>query len=397
MSKLMYVHNKTAFRILSLAFVVTFLIGGSIFWKLNSNKEVSTDDAQIDGHVHPISARVGGVVTWVNPAVEDTHYIAAGTIIARLDTRDYQPAVDRLKGDLLSEQSQLENARLLVPITQTTASSKLNSARASVVEAEAEADNARAAEQAAKAQVSQAEASFQRAETDRLRYEKLVSTHEISRSEYDTRKMDAVVARAQLDVAKANLQAAQHRIKVFQQHIAERKEDVASASIAPQLVATAVSNVSRLNGEVQKAQAALKDAQQNIGYTDIVAPISGIIGRRSIEAGQRVAPDQLLLDVVDTSNLWVTANFKETQLRNVACGDHVRFYVDTYKTTVSGTVEGIGGATGAKYALLAPDNATGNYVKVVQRIPVRIRFDAKKTDGHVLLPGMSVEVHIYSR
>jgi membrane fusion protein (multidrug efflux system) len=209
----------------------------------NERGTASTDDAQIDGHVHPINARVSGTVVWVNPNIDDTKFVKAGTILARLDTNDYRPAVDRLIGDVDSEQAQLQSAQLAVPITAANTSSRLGSAHAAVAEAEAELASAKAGEAAAQAQISQAQASFRRAEGDRARYEQLMNSHEISRSEYDARMTEPNVASAQLAAAHANLQAAQQRIQAALQHITERQQDVMAASVAPQLVATAQSSV----------------------------------------------------------------------------------------------------------------------------------------------------------
>jgi membrane fusion protein (multidrug efflux system) len=356
---------------------------------------VSTDDAQVDGHVHPINARIGGTVIWVNPDIDDTRFVKAGTVLARLDTNDYQPAVERLEGDVQAQQAQLQTAELTVPITQATSSSKLSSARAAEIEAETELASAKAGVRAASAQVQQHEASSRRAEADRVRYEQLVNSHEISRSEYDARMTEANVATAQLSAAQANLQAAEQKVQSALQHIAERREDIAAAATAPELVATARSSVERVSGELKKSKAALRDAQLNLSYTEIIAPVSGIIGRRSIETGQRIALGQLLLNIVPTDDIWVTANYKETQLRHVRPGARVTIHVDTYGTDLQGSVESIGGATGSKYALISPDNATGNYVKVVQRIPIRIHLDASRVDGQPLLPGMSVETTVH--
>ena len=384
--------SRTSIGLVCLALAV-LLAAAHFFWSRNKGS-ISTDDAQVDGHVHPINARIGGTVTWVNPTIDDTKFVQAGTVLARLDTNDYSPAVDRLQGDVQAQEAQLQSAQLAIPIAQATSSSRLISSRASVTEAQSELASAKAGEQAAQAQVIQAQASSRRAEGDRVRYEQLVNTHEISRSEYDTRMADANVTAAQLSAAQANLLAAQQKIQAAQQHIAERGQDVAAASTAPEVVATARTSVERVSGELKKSKAALHDAQLNLGYTEIVAPVSGIVGRRSLEVGQRIAPGQLLLNIVPTDDLWVTANYKETQLKRIAPGDRVSVHVDTYDATVSGSVESIGGATGSKYALIAPDNATGNYVKVVQRIPVRIRLDATKVGDRSLLPGMSVETSV---
>ena len=379
--------------LLALVAAVVVLGVGYAFYA-HWSQQITTDDAQIDGHIHPLNARVGGTITWVNPAVDDTKFVTAGTVLARLDTNDYSPSVDRLQGDVQSEQAQLQSAQLAVPITQATVNSKLASARASVVEAQAELASARAGEAAAEAQVIQAQASSGRAEGDRARYEQLVNSHEISRSEYDQRTTDAKVSGAQLVAATANLDAARQKIAAAQQHIAEKGSDVHAAEAAPEVIATSQSNVARVSGDLKKSQASLRDAQLNLGYTEIVAPESGIIGRKQIEAGQKVAPGQLLLNIVPTDDLWVIANFKETQLRHMTLGSRATIHVDSYGTTLEGTVESIGGATGSKYALIAPENATGNYVKVVQRIPVRIRIPVGDIKRQPLVPGMSVEASI---
>ena len=377
---------------LAIAALLVLLAGGYFLWS-RSFGSVSTDDAQVDGHVHPINARVGGTVVWVNPDIDDTKFVKAGTILARLDTNDYQPAVERLEGDVQAQQAQMQTAQLAVPITQTNASSRLSSARAAEVEAEADLASAKAGVLSATAQVTQAEASSRRAEADRARYEQLVNSHEISRSEYDTRMTEANVGAAQLAAAQANHLVTEQRVHAAEQHIAQRKDDIASAETAPALVATARSSVDRVSGELKKSKATLRDARLNLSYTDIIAPVSGIIGRRSLETGQRITSGQLLLNIVPTDDLWVTANYKETQLRRVQPGSRVTVHIDTYGSDIQGYVESIGGATGSKYALIAPDNATGNYVKVVQRIPVRIRLDTTVSGGRPLLPGMSVEDH----
>ena len=385
-------HSRIAVSLTVFALIV--LLGGGAFLWSRDHGSVSTDDAQVDGHVHPINARVGGTVVWVNPDIDDTKFVRAGTVLARLDTNDYQPTVDRLEGDVQAQQAQLQSAQLAVPITQTTSSTKLASAHDAEIEAEAELASAKAGVRAASAQVQQAEASSKRAETDRVRYEQLVNSHEISRSEYDTRITEANVTAAQLAAAQANMQAAEQKVEAADQHIAERKQDIASAATAPELVATARSSVERVSGELKKSKAALHDAQLNLGYTEVIAPVSGIVGRRSLETGQRIAPGQLLLNIVPTDDLWVTANYKETQLRHVQPGARVTIHIDTYGSDIEGSVESIGGATGSKYALIAPDNATGNYVKVVQRIPIRIRLNTTRVDGRLLLPGMSVETKV---
>ncbi len=365
------------------------------YWVISS-PEVRTDDAQIDGHVHPLNARVSGTVVWVNPIVDDTHYVDAGTVLARLDTNDYSPAVDRLEGDVEATRAQLQAAKLNVPITQASAQSRLSSARAALIEAGADLSAAQAGQKSTEALLVQAQASHGRAEADRLRYEDLVNSHEISRSEYDQRMTEAKTTEAQVDAATANLNAAGQRVRAAEQHLQERKSDLEAAESAPQIIATSKTSVDRVAGDLKRSEAALHDAKLNLSYTDIVAPVAGVIGRKQIEAGQRITAGSLLMNVVSTDDIWVIADFKETQLHSMRVGQPASIHVDTYGKTINGTVESIAGATGSKYALIAPENATGNYVKVVQRIPVRIRLS--QTDrSHLLLPGMSVEASVRVR
>jgi len=388
---------STLNRTMKLAAVFLFLVVGAVgsikAWS-HLNSQISTDDAQIDGHIHPVNARVSGTIVWVNPKVDDTRFVEAGTVLARLDNNDYTPSVDRLKGNVEAGEAQLESAKLALPITRAAALSRFSSAQAAILEAQSDLASAKAGEQAAEALVVQTEASFLRAESDRTRYEQLVSAHEISRSEYDQRRTDSKVFGAQFAAAKSSLAAASQKIQAAEQHIAEREGDLQAAATAPEVIATSQSSVNRVAGELKRDEASLHDAELNLSYTEILAPVSGIVGRKQIEAGQRIAAGQLLLNLVPTNDLWVIANFKETQLRHMAIGSPAKIHVDSYGSVLDGTVESIGGATGSKYSLIAPENATGNYVKVLQRIPVRIHITTPLDSLHPMLPGMSVEVSV---
>ncbi len=373
--------------------VAALVVAAAVYFFATRTVE-STDDAQIDGHIHPINARIAGTVVWVNPAVDDTHFVAAGTVLAKLDTKDYRPALDRLRGEVEAADAQLAAAQLNVPITTVSAQSRLASARNAVTESEAALSESRAGEKSAEALLTQAEENHRRAEADRKRYEELVNSHEISRSEYDQRMTDARTTAAQVEAAQAALLGSRQRIEAAVQQLQQRKNDLQSALTAPEMIASAHASVKRAEGNLRTGEAALLDAQQNLGYTDIVAPVSGIVGRKQIEVGQRVSVGSLLLNLVPTDDIWVIANFKETQLHSMRVGQRAKVHIDAYNLDREGFVESIGGATGSKYALIAPENATGNYVKVVQRIPVRIRFDGSNHSGKVLLPGMSVEAHV---
>ena len=356
--------------------------------------EVNTDDAQIDGHVHPINSRIGGTITWVNPNVEDTYYVTAGTVMAHLDPNDYQPTVNQLEGDLQASEAQERAAALNLPIASATALSRLGSAQASLAEADADLKTAISQKTAADATVTQAEANYRRAEDDRVRYQALVATHEISLSEYDQRATDAKSTGALLAAAQANSAVADQRIEAARQKIIERQSDLRLAETAPQSIASARANMQRAAGETKRSQATLWNAQLDLGYTDLVAPVSGIVGRKSMEVGQRVAANQLMLTLAPPKDVWAIANFRETQLKKMRIGQPARVHVDSIGQDFEGTVESIGGATGSKYSVIAPENATGNYVKVVQRIPVRIRLNGLESASPLLLPGMSIEVSV---
>jgi membrane fusion protein, multidrug efflux system len=378
------------------AILVGAVVAGGTWW-MHSLSHVSTNDARIEGHIHPLNARVSGTIVWVNPEVEDTHYVEAGTVLARLDPNDYQPVVDRLQGEVDTRAAELESAKLSLPITQAQSVSRLQAARASVAEAEAEVAASIAGVSAAEARAGSAEAAHRRAEDDRVRYEDLVKSHEISRSEYDQHATDARTAQHQVEAAKAGVIAAQRQVEVARQHITEKKADVQAAETVPQMIATAQRNVEGVSGQLKQSQAALHNAKLDLSYTQIVAPVSGIISRKSIEAGQRVQLGDLLLTVVPLTDIWVTAEYKETQLSDVHVGQPVSIHVDTYGHTYSGRVESIGGATGSVSSALPPENSTGNFVKVIQRIPVRIRLDNLPSKQEPLLPGMSAEPTVYVR
>ena len=370
--------------------VAAFAIG--LFFLIHPG-EVRTSDAQIDGHILPVNSRVAGTITWVNPEVEDTRLIPAGTLLLRLDSNDYQPTVDRLAGDVQASAALENAAQLNVPIQSASAISKLAAAQSAVSEAEAEVASLVQTEKAAEAAIAQAEANYSRAEADRKRYEVLVSTHEISRSEYDQRLTDAKTTQALLSSATFNRETAKQRVESARARVAQKLADLRSAELAPDVIATARANVKRAAGDLQRSKATLTDAELNLSYTQVKAPVDGVVGRKSIEIGQRISPGQLMLTLVPPNDVWVIANFRETQLRHMQVGQSATIHVDTFGRDLQGVVESIGGATGSKYSVIAPDNATGNFVKVVQRVPVRLRLRSQDAPG-LLLPGMSCEVSV---
>ncbi len=284
-----------------------------------------------------------------------------------------------------------------VPVQSANANGQLHVAEAAVVQARqgvaAEAANL----EAARARVEQAQANAGKTEADRERYANLLAKQEISRSEYDQRLTDARTAQAALDAAKSDVTASAARLGEARAGVAQQQANLGKARTAPQQIAEVQARAGSANADLARAAAQLETARLNLSYTRIVAPVSGIVGRKNLETGQRVQPGQELLTIIQLDDVWVTANFKETQLRLVRPGQAAEVHVDTYGIDLPGHVESIAAATGARFSLLPPENATGNFVKVVQRLPVRIRLDRAQDPQRPLRPGMSVDARVKVR
>ncbi len=349
----------------------------------------STDDAQIDGYINPISSRVAGYITKVY--VDDNQYVKAGTMLAQIDPKDYQVALESARATLFNDQATAAASEVNVPITSVDASSRLASAQADVINARAGVSAAGKKLAAAKAAQLQAEANSVRAQDDVNRYKRLVEKQEISEQQYTRAVQNARAEAAAVDVAEADVQAAEDQVIQAQGRLDQAKAGLEAAGTGPQQVRIQKSRALAAAAMVAKSKAAVEQARLNLTYTRIVAPIDGVVARRSAQVGQYVAPGQPLMAIVPLDDIWVTANFKETQLRNMRPGSPAVIYVDAYGRDYSGHVESFAGGTGAVFSLLPPENATGNYVKVVQRMPVRIRIDKGQDPEHRLRPGMSVE------
>jgi len=354
--------------------LLLLIVGAGIFvWHYYSVRE-STDDAQIDGHIDPISARVSGTVLRV--LADDNHFVKAGDLLVELDPKDYDIAVQRARADLADAEANAVAANVGVPLTTTTSSSQLTAANAGVKAAEKEVD-------AAQSRVQEAQANYNKLEADRRRLEGLVKKDEVSQQQYDAAVAAAAAMRATLDAAQSAVATAQSRV-------AQANAQAASAGTVPEQIKVMRSRANAALAQVDRARAALAQAELNTQYTKIVAPVAGILSKRNVEPGQVIQAGQPLFSIVNLDDIYVTANFKETQLKNMHPGQKVKISVDAYGHDYNGTIESIGGATGARFSLLPPENATGNYVKVVQRIPVRIRIDQGQDPNHELRPGMSV-------
>ena len=393
-------------RIIVPIVLVVLAVGGYFLWRYFGSYE-STDDAQIDGHLNGISARINGQVNEV--LVEDEQLVKKGDVLVKIDPRDYEVAVAKAEADLADAEAALEGSRTDVPVTSTNTESTLKSARsvhedagAGLTGAERQLNAARARLESARAQVSEAEANYKKAADDAERYKLLVAKDEISAQQYDQAVQTAAAAKATLAARTASVAEAQQNITVAeatiqqaQARIVQADASIQAALTAPQQIAISQSRAKSAAAKLAQQKALLDQARLNLSYCTIVAPVSGVAGKKTVEVGQNVSPGQQLLVVVPLDDIWVTANFKETQLRKMKAGQKVKFSVDAYDHEYSGHVTGIAGAAGSRLSLLPPENATGNYVKVVQRIPVRIDIDPGQNSDHRLRPGMSVDPKVY--
>lgn len=369
--------------------VVVIVAAVAIWW--HSTFSEDTDDAQVNGHLIQVSSRIGGQVLKVD--VQENQLVKAGDTIAELDPSDYQVAVENAEAALASAEANAAAANVAVPIATVNTGSNLTSAGADVSGTQAGVAQAEKQFESAKARVAQAEANNTKAQADLERYRPLVAKDVISKQQWDAAVAAAAAAQAAVADAHASQQAAADGIRVAHERTASAQAAFKYAQTGPQQVAAQSARAKQALAQVAQAQAQLDQAKLNLSYTKIVAPVAGIITRKSVEINQNVAPGQNLLTLVSLEDLWITANFKETQLKHMSAGQPVEISVDATGKSYHGKVTQIGGATGSVLSLFPPENATGNYVKVVQRVPVRVDFtDLKNEDpDHLLRPGLSVE------
>jgi len=378
-------------RILLFTVIGLILIAGGILLYRYFASYESTDDAEIDGYIYPVSTRVTGYV--VRVTVDNNQFVQAGTVLAQLDPKDYDVAVVNAKATWANVRAASEAARINVPLTSVNTSSQLSSAQSDVENVQSGLAAAERQFEAAQATLRQAEANDLKAQDDVTRYKPLAEKDEIPQQQYtqavDTQKATA----AAIEAARASAAAAEQAVTGARTRVAQAEAELHYAETRPQQISLQQSRAQAADAQAEQAQAALQQAQLNLQYTTVVAPVSGVVGQRSVQPGQNVAPGQQLMTIVplDSENIWVTADFKETQLTYMQPGQPVKISVDTYGRSYDGHVLNIGGATGSRFSLLPPENATGNYVKVVQRIPVKIVFEKGQDPQHLLRPGMSVE------
>jgi membrane fusion protein (multidrug efflux system) len=390
--------------------VVVLAVGGVGAWLLLTAGRESTDDAQLDAHVTQLAARVSGTVTKV--AVEDNQLVDAGAVLVELDPRDYQVGVDKARAELADAEASALAAHSGVPIASTTTASNVTTARGGIAQAQSgvaaadkEVEAARARLTTAQAKLREADTNAARSARDVERWRGLLAKDEISRQQFDAASSTAEAQKAASDSARSQVVEAEAGIRVAESRLAQARAaeqqanaELATAQTGPSQVAATKARAAAADAHVQQARATLAQAELNLQYATVKAPVRGIVSKKGINAGQVVQAGQPLLALVQIDQVWVTANFKETQLRNMKPGQRVAVDVDAFGgREFHGKVDSIAGATGARFSLLPPENATGNFVKVVQRVPVKIVLDAGQDPEHALRPGMSVTPTVFTK
>ncbi len=388
---------RTRILVAAGAAMVIAVVAG--FFVHNAWLHEDTDDAQVDGHIMPLSARITGHVEQVN--VIAGQMVRAGEVLVVIDPSDYNVAAEQAQADLQDAEATAAGSRWNVPIASATAWSDLDSAKAGVANAEGGVGAAEQELQSARAELAAAGANAKKTDADLVRYAQLVARQDVSRQQYDQAVAAATANRASVTAASAVVQADEQTLQQAQARLLQAKADLQNAQTAPDRVSLVHAKYDAAHAQVELRRAQLDQAQLNLSYTVIRSPVTGIIGEKSVEVGENVSVGQELLDVVPLDDVWVTANFKETQLAHMRPGDPVGIRVDAYGRTWQGHVTNLGGGTGSVFSLLPPENATGNYVKVVQRVPVRIDFDRPNSGDFnaqgLLKPGLSVEPEVTVR
>lgn len=378
-------------RIFAVIAALVILVGAYFAYKYFTSYE-STDDAQIDGHLMPLSARITGYIIHVN--VDDNQTVTAGTVLAEIDPRDYQVAVDKAKADLANAEATARSLNINVPVTSVNTSSQISSSEADVENARAGILSAQQQYDAANAQLASAEANDVKAQDDLVRYQQLVAKKEVSQQIYDQAVASAKSSTAAVAAARASAAAAAEMVTQAKARLAQALANLTASKTGPQQVASTRARAQSAEADVQQKEAVLEQAELNLQYTKIYAPVDGVVSK-SIEVGMNVQPGQQLFTIVPLNDVWVTANFKETQLKYMKPGQPAEITVDANGRKYRGHVDSIANSSGARLSLLPPENATGNYVKVVQRIPVKIVFEPGQNSDHYLRLGMSVEPKVW--
>jgi len=389
-------------RIAALLLLAVVIVAAGLFLR-NSLAWESTDDAQVNGHIMPLSARINGYVLEV-PVIEG-QLVHAGDLLVTIDPKDYKIAVEQAQATFADAQARAISSRFNVPITSVTTQSNLDSADTAVSNAEAGLNAAKQNFESAQALLEQAEANAARSDADLGRYEQLVAKEDISHQQYDQAIAAAKANRSGVVSASASVQAAEQAVHQAQGKLMQARADLRTAQTAPQQVSMTRAKADAADAQARERKAQLDQVELNLSYTVVRSPVTGIIGKKTVEVGQNVGIGQELVEVVPLDDVWITANFKETQLARMRSGQPVEVKVDAYGRTWKAHVTNLGAGAGSVFSLLPPENATGNYVKVVQRVPVRIDFDrsSDRNPGSdfnaegLLKPGLSVEPDVRVR
>jgi membrane fusion protein (multidrug efflux system) len=385
-------------RVLAISVAIVVAIAGGYFaW--NAFHYEDTDDAQVDGHVMELSTRINGQIKDVY--VVEGQLVHAGDALVTVDSQDYKIAEAQAQANLADAEATAASSHWKVPITSVTVQSNLDSAKTAVLNSEAAVRASEQNYESAKAALVQAQANAVKSDADLQRATQLIAKEDISRLQYDQAVATATANQAAVVSAQAGVNAAEQAVQQAKGKLLQAKNDLQTAETAPQQISLTRANAQAADAQVWQREAQVAQAEMNLSYTVIVSPVTGIVGKRSVEVGQNVSIGQELVDVVPLDDVWVTANFKETQLAHMRPGQPVDVKVDAYGRRWKGRVTNLGGGTGSIFSLLPPENATGNYVKVVQRVPVRIDFDrpvGQQFNAEALLkPGLSVEPEVRVR
>jgi membrane fusion protein (multidrug efflux system) len=383
--------SKRRRNLIIVVVVLVVVIGGIFLWRYLSSYE-STDDAQVDVHLYPVSARVSGYVVKVN--VDDNQWVEKGTVLVEIDPKDYEVALAQAQANLANAEATAQSLNITVPITSVNTSSQLKFAASGIEDANAGVAAAEKQVSAAHAQVEEAEANDVKAQDDLQRYKLLVDKREVAKQVYDQALAAAKSSTATVVAARANESAAVQFVQQARSKLAQADANHRYAETGPEQVSSTRAHVRALIADVEQKRALLEQAQLNLGYTKIVAPVSGVVNK-TVVVGMNVQEGQQLLTVVPLDEVWVTANFKETQLKHMQVGQRAEISIDSSGRTFKGHVDSIAGATGPLFSLLPPENATGNYVKIVQRIPVKIVLEPGENRDRQLRPGMNVVPDVY--
>jgi len=388
-----YPRRRSYKRWILIGALVVLAVGGTFLWQYLSGFE-STDDAQVDVHLYPVSARISGYIQKVN--VEDNQWVDEGSTLVEIDPKDYEVALAKAQATLDTSEATAKSSNIDVPVSSVDTSSQMKFTSSGIENAEATIQVAEKQAAAAHARVLEAQAENVKAQDDVTRYHLLLAKEEVPKQVYDHAYAAAATDVAAIAAAEADEAAALQAVREARSSLAEAKARYEDAQAGPQRVASTRAKALSALADAQQKRAAVEQAQLNLGYTKVFAPVTGEVTKKVV-VGLNVDPGEQMLTVVPLDQVWITANFKETQLKHMRVGQKATIELDSNGRTYNAHVDSIAGATGPLFSLLPPENATGNYVKIVQRVPVKIVIEPGENRDRQLRPGMNVEAKVYLR